>query len=317
MSTNLDGIVSKIRDVRAKKRPVIEANMQKIDKLLAALRDTRGKASTVSARYPDLAATLQGTSFNDVEKRLLEACSACETALIRLRRDNINLYVIGRAKQGKTQLLQTLTGHKQPPSVGDAAAWSIVRNDTAHPSPLPQGISVYELWIPDDSDALAPLSKILASETDIAFLVHRPQGMLDDGWTIPDLNMLNMLMCIYPQNTTSMKDWIQLILNCDNRTDLVGEKGGMSQKLYEDLPPIICDCASEMAVRKMLEPTLVALLEKVEDVDNGCMRQCDEIFRAARSETDRVRGALFNIQSTIEHPDAQSDLKSAADNLGD
>ena len=39
MSKNLDGIVAKIRDVRAQKRPEIE-NLQKIDALLAALACT-------------------------------------------------------------------------------------------------------------------------------------------------------------------------------------------------------------------------------------------------------------------------------------
>ena len=33
MSKNLDGIVAKIRDVRAKKRPEVEENLQKIEKL--------------------------------------------------------------------------------------------------------------------------------------------------------------------------------------------------------------------------------------------------------------------------------------------
>lgn len=36
MSKNLDGIVTKIRDVRAQKRPEIEKNLQKIDALFAA-----------------------------------------------------------------------------------------------------------------------------------------------------------------------------------------------------------------------------------------------------------------------------------------
>lgn len=127
MSTNLDGIVAKIRDVRAKKRPVIEANMQKIDKLLAALHDTRGKASTVAARYPDLAAALQGISFNNAENRLLEARAACETALIRLRRESINIGVAAKAGQGKSQMLQMLTGlgNDQIPTGGGGACTAV------------------------------------------------------------------------------------------------------------------------------------------------------------------------------------------------
>ncbi len=133
MSKNLEGIVASIRDIRAKKRPEVEANLQKIDNLLNALRDTRGRASAVAARYPDLAAALQGVSFNDAENRLLEARKACEDALKRLRRDSINIAVAGKARQGKSQILQMLTGlgDKQIPT-GDGgfctATLNIVHN---------------------------------------------------------------------------------------------------------------------------------------------------------------------------------------------
>lgn len=136
MSKNLDGIVARIRDVRAQKRPEIEKNLQKINALLAALHDTRGRASAVAARYPDLALALQGVSFNDAENRLLEARAACEAALTRLRRDSINIGVAGKARQGKSQILQMLTGlgDKQIPT-GDGgfctASRSIVRNGKA------------------------------------------------------------------------------------------------------------------------------------------------------------------------------------------
>ena len=129
MSKNLDGIVARIRDVRAQKRPEIEKNLQKIDALLTALRDTRGRASAVAARYPDLATVLQGVSFNDAENRLNEARKACEDALIRLRRESINIGVAGKARQGKSMILQMLTGlgDKQIPT-GDGGFCTAVRS---------------------------------------------------------------------------------------------------------------------------------------------------------------------------------------------
>ncbi len=136
MSKNLDGIVAKIRDVRAQKRPEIEKNLQKIDALLAAIRDTRGRASAVAARYPDLATALQGISFNDAENKLNEARKSCEDALTRLRRDSINIGVAGKARQGKSQILQMLTGlgdAQIPTGDGDfcTASRSVVRNGDA------------------------------------------------------------------------------------------------------------------------------------------------------------------------------------------
>ena len=133
MSKNLDGIVARIRDVRAQKRPDIEKNLQKIDALLTALHDADARRKVISASSPELAMTLQGVSFNDAENRLLEARAACETALTRLRRESINIGVAGKARQGKSQILQMLTGlgDNQIPT-GDGgfctASRSIVRN---------------------------------------------------------------------------------------------------------------------------------------------------------------------------------------------
>lgn len=133
MSNNLDRIVKEIREVRAKKRPDIEKNLQKIESLLAALKLTRDRASEVADRYPDLKSALSRISFNDAESSLLEARAACEAALVRLRRDSINIGVAGKARQGKSQILQMLTGlgDKQIPT-GDGgfctASRSIVRN---------------------------------------------------------------------------------------------------------------------------------------------------------------------------------------------
>ena len=127
MSKNLDGIVAKIRDVRAQKRPEIEKNLQKIDALLAALCDTRRRASDVAKRYPDLATALQGVTFNDAENKFLEARAACEAALTRLRRDSINIGVAGLSGQGKSQILRMLTGlgNSQIPTGGGSACTAV------------------------------------------------------------------------------------------------------------------------------------------------------------------------------------------------
>ena len=133
MSKNLEGIVASIRDIRAKKRPEVEANLQKIDNLLNALRATRSRADSVAAQYPELKEALRGISFNEAENLLGKARTACEVALVRLRRDSINIGVAGKARQGKSQILQMLTGlgDKQIPT-GDGdfctATLNVVRN---------------------------------------------------------------------------------------------------------------------------------------------------------------------------------------------
>ena len=136
MGKNLDGIVAKIRDVRAQKCPEIERNVQKIDALLAALSVTRNRAADVATHYPDLASALQKVSYTKAEDQLKEARKACEDALVRLRRKSVNIGVAGKARQGKSQILQMLTGlgdMQIPTGDGDfcTATLNIVRNGDA------------------------------------------------------------------------------------------------------------------------------------------------------------------------------------------
>ncbi len=129
MSKNLDGIVAKIREVRKQKRPEVENNLQRIDNLLAAISETRGRADSVANPYPDLKETLRGISFNPAETLLGKARKACEDALLRLRRESINIGVAGKARQGKSMILQMLTGlgDKQIPT-GDGGFCTAVRS---------------------------------------------------------------------------------------------------------------------------------------------------------------------------------------------
>ena len=127
MSKNLDGIVASIRDIRAKKRPEVEANLQKIDNLLNAIRATRGRADSVAAQYPDLKEALRGISFNEAENILGKARIACEAAFTRLSRDSINIGVAGLSGQGKSQILRMLTGlgDSQIPTGGGGACTAV------------------------------------------------------------------------------------------------------------------------------------------------------------------------------------------------
>ena len=177
MSKNLEGIVASIRDIRAKKRPEVEANLQKIDNLLNALRATRSRADSVAAQYPDLKEALRGISFNEAENLLGKARTACEAALVRLRRDSINIGVAGKSGQGKSQILRMLTGlgDAQIPTGGGGACTavqSIVHNSNeqkavihfltksgllekkVYPSFAPKGSSPFALGISSRPDTV-------------------------------------------------------------------------------------------------------------------------------------------------------------------
>ena len=187
MSKNLEGIVASIRDIRAKKRPEVEANLQKIDNLLNALRATRSRADSVAGQYPDLKEALRGVSFADAENRLLEARTACEAALVRLRRDSINIGVAGKSGQGKSQILRMLTGlgDAQIPTGGGGACTavqSIVHNSNeqkavihfltksgllekkVYPSFAPKGSSPFALGISSRPDTVEQFLSMDLSE---------------------------------------------------------------------------------------------------------------------------------------------------------
>ena len=135
-ATDLQALVTEIRSARAAKSPDIEAKLKKLSTLLPALRDTRSKAMLVASHYPSLAPVLAKISFDTPENALLKAQADCETARLRLRRSSLNIGVAGKGRQGKSQILQMLTGlgNAQIPT-GDAgfctAARSVVRNGAA------------------------------------------------------------------------------------------------------------------------------------------------------------------------------------------
>ena len=427
MSKNLDGIVARIRDVRAQKRPEIEKNLQKIDALLAALHDTRGRASAVAARYPDLASALQGVSFNDAENRLLEARAACEAALMRLRRDSINIGVAGKARQGKSQILQMLTGlgDKQIPT-GDGgfctASRSIVRNGKAQsatvffltetkllkdkvdpsydpvgsspvalglsPKPtsiaafvaselpavsdtasvealenwkkvkalqkdlrtnpglvsklgaspesvpldtvrkylvkdngeadyqvvdhveivtpfemdLPMGMTVYDLpGLEDPTPGIREtMLKSVSEDADIVLLLRMPKNTGDD-WDAADLRTMNMLKEVYPAKEVQPKDWIQLVINLDNRPASHNEANvkRMKDKAPSGFSPIVCDCGSKDAVREMIDANIDALVNQAGRIDDLRIRQADAAFSTALGETRALYDALRNASGDV------------------
>lgn len=110
MSTNLDGIVAKIREVRKQKRPEIDARLDVISPLCAAVKKTEKMTNAVAASDADFTTALHGIRFGEVIQSLKDAERKLERAHDRLARDGVNIGVAGRARQGKSQILQMLTG---------------------------------------------------------------------------------------------------------------------------------------------------------------------------------------------------------------
>lgn len=136
MSANLDALVNGIRNKRKEKLPQAKARLEKLKAAKDAVLTTRTRAAAVAANNSDLQAKLGGVRYEAALQLLETAIGAADRAVKRLSRESINIGVAGMARQGKSQILQMLTGlgDEQIPT-GDGgfctAARSVVTNGSA------------------------------------------------------------------------------------------------------------------------------------------------------------------------------------------
>ena len=133
MSANLDKLVEGIRAKRSEKLPQAKARLEKLKAAREAVLSTRMRAAAVATNNPDLQAKLNGVDYTTADKLLDDAITSADMAIKRLQRESINIGVAGMAGQGKSMILQRLTGlgDKQIPT-GDGGyctgSRSVIRN---------------------------------------------------------------------------------------------------------------------------------------------------------------------------------------------
>lgn len=133
MSANLDALVQGIRAKRSEKLPQAQAHLEKLKAAREAVVTTRTRAAAVAANNPDLQTKLGGVRYDAALQLLETAIESADRAVKRLSRESINIGVAGKARQGKSQILQMLTGlsDKQIPT-GDGGyctgSRSVIRN---------------------------------------------------------------------------------------------------------------------------------------------------------------------------------------------
>ena len=110
MSANLDKLVEGIRAKRSKKLPQANARLEKLQAAKNAVLTTRTRAAAVAANNPDLQAKLNVVRYDTTLQSLNDAIKAEVRAVKRLSHESINIGVAGKARQGKSQILQMLTG---------------------------------------------------------------------------------------------------------------------------------------------------------------------------------------------------------------
>jgi hypothetical protein len=87
---------------------VVENNIQNISAALQKLEKTRNKAMNIVD--PQIQGRLKDIDFSSVQGRITDELGTLRKLKRRFSRDTLNIGVIGRARQGKSRLLQTLSG---------------------------------------------------------------------------------------------------------------------------------------------------------------------------------------------------------------
>lgn len=111
MSTNR---ATQIANIIQKRKPlvqkieVIENNLQEISAALQSLQKARDEViKTADTQTP---AGLKDIDFLSLQRRISDELNTLRKLKRRFLRDTLNIGVIGRARQGKSLLLQTLSG---------------------------------------------------------------------------------------------------------------------------------------------------------------------------------------------------------------
>ncbi len=107
MSSDLNQLVQGIVEQRAASLSEFEADKDKLEQIASALRSVKTSELRSKADFRGL---FDGIPFKTMEDKLGNAKEKLDLALARLSRKNISIAVAGGARQGKSQMLQMLTG---------------------------------------------------------------------------------------------------------------------------------------------------------------------------------------------------------------
>lgn len=132
MSENITAIAEKIKEERLAKKSEVDAKADKLQAMEDAVREALAAKSLIA----DVAA-FESIPFSTALDAIGKAKVAVEKAEKRLGKESVNIGVAGKARQGKSQLLQMLTGlqNEQIPT-GDGSFCTAARSEitnTKHP----------------------------------------------------------------------------------------------------------------------------------------------------------------------------------------
>lgn len=170
------------------------------------------------------------------------------------------------------------------------------------PVDLPEGMIVFD--VPGLGE-MAPgirqtMLKTISEETDIVFLMRKPEGSGDD-WKEDDHSIFDMIKQVYPEGDIKPNDWVQLVINHDRRANHDNTKnvGEMFGNAPSDFTPVKCDCGSGDAVRDMILGNLDRLVQMASCIDDRHIKEADNGYSAAMDEVRSVYRRLREASADI------------------
>ncbi|TAF21465.1 MAG: hypothetical protein EAZ76_00440, partial [Nostocales cyanobacterium] len=89
---------------------VITPNLQKLYQTIRTLEVNRQKQLAECVNEPEILINLQNIDFSEILKRIDEELKVLDKLRLRFARKTLNIGVVGLARQGKSTLLQILSG---------------------------------------------------------------------------------------------------------------------------------------------------------------------------------------------------------------
>ena len=176
---------------------------------------------------------------------------------------------------------------------------------------LPDGMEVFDL--PGLGEMTANIRETMLNavknDADIVLFLRKPVTG-GDGWKADDYEAFDMLKEIYRDEGIQPNDWVSLILNLDTRPTNNNEKNVESLRATapNDFNPIVCNCGSQEAVRKIISENMQSLLANAERIDSVCIQRASTDFSQAMESAKGIHSQLEAAKGNVSSSQEVSDL---------
>ena len=283
MNTNKTGCITSIIEKRrplAAKIAVVEADLKSLDLALRHLEEHRNRLlvrvddPNVSARLREIDLAPLRLSINTELKTLFKLKE-------RFYRKRLNIGVVGRARQGKSRLLQSLTGLTAAEIPDDDR-----QDDTSVYSKIyPNDGQIAFVDMPGLGDTDVGdeqrLIKTLGQDVDAMLFVRMPKSS-GDYWENVDMRLYDMVRAA--QVDLPIDLWSFMIINRTESNSPFGDNLKNCQDIAADIASkninvvecITANCANIQEANKVLDRVLNYLAAKITDLDYKYAFRCQQ-----------------------------------------